>query len=158
MNRLSYFLIGLLFVILVSCGDDEGNNPTSAYKVEMTITGDQSLEYLSNNATFTTPNDDSPHYRIASNYTENGRTHTLSMTIDNTWFDKKEIDLTRDTNRFTFAYDKGIATYTVIEGTFSATTLSQTTVIGTLNFTAQKIGEISKTIKVEVGKIHITNK
>lgn len=157
MNRLSYLLIGLLFVILVSCGDDDSNNQTSIYKVEMTITGDQSLEFLAKTATIVLP-PVNPNFLVTAFYTENGKNHTFSMTIEDEWLDKKEIDLARGYNSGIFAYDGGKDgnTYRVIEGTFSVETLTEKTVRGKLNFTAQKIGTTDITIKVENGKINVT--
>ncbi|MBX3042148.1 MAG: hypothetical protein KIT33_15755 [Candidatus Kapabacteria bacterium] len=156
MNKILFSTILILSIFLLSCGSDSSSNPTSEYKVELTITGDQNLEFKSKEVNFI-PAGDNPNYQISCFMNESGKTHSFSITIDSKWIDKKEIDLTRDDNRCIFAYDAGKEgnTYRVISGFLNVDELNQRNVKGTLNFTAAKIGAVETTIKVENGKINI---
>lgn len=156
MKKLIFLILGIMLVFLISCGDDNGNNSTSAYEVEMSITGDQTLDFKTNLATIVVP-PANPNFMMSSFMNVDGTTHAFSVTIDDGWLDKKEIDLTRDKNQATFAYDQGRNgnTYRVISGTFKAEILTEKTVKGTISFTAAKLGEVGTTIQVENGKIHI---
>ncbi|MFA5512102.1 MAG: hypothetical protein WC313_06595 [Candidatus Kapaibacterium sp.] len=155
----AYFLSFILamFCTLVSCSDDSGINNSSEYKIQMDISGDQTLEFRTNTANIIVP-PANPIYRISGSMTNNGMTHTFSILIDDVWLDKDTIDLTRNLNMITFAYDAGKDgnTYRAVAGTFIVEDLSSNRAKGTFSATLAKLGHLETTITITNGKIDIS--
>jgi hypothetical protein len=153
-------LVSLLCLIpfFMSCGSDDSTGPSDAYKVNLSMTGDKVLEFKTNTATMLAP-PANPNYLISSFLTENGMTHQFSLTIDKTWEDKKEIDLSKDLNSGTIAYNAGKDdnTYRIIEGTFVVDVLTSSKVVGTISFVAVKLKSENDKITVQNGRINISN-
>lgn len=157
MKKIALLMAVVILTLLISCGDNDSTNPTKTQNVEMTISGDQNLVFKSNDVNIVLP-PANPDYLVSAFMSESGKTHTFSMTIDSDWVSEKTIDLTRDENKATFAYDAGKDgnTYRVISGSFQVEEISATKIRGTINFTAGKIGDISKTITVTNGNISVS--
>lgn len=155
MKNVKLFAILLIAGFIISCsGDDNANNSSNTLPIELIITGNQTLDYKTSNVTIVVP-PMNPNFLISSYMKVGAMNHTFSITLDSNWMDKTEIDLTRDANKCTFAYDGGKNgnTYVVIDGKFVVDFLSNTRVKGTVNFTAAKLGSIDTTISVVNGKI-----
>lgn len=157
MKKLLTILSFSIFILIAACSGDDSTNPTTGLKVDMLVSGDQSVTFKTDDVNIVLP-PVNPNYLITAFFTEGGMTHTFSLTIDSKWLDSTRIDLTRDENKAVFAYNQGKDgnTYRVIQGFLDVDEINYNKVKGTLNFTAGKIGEVETTISVANGKINIS--
>ncbi len=156
MKKLLTILSLSLLILALGCSDSDTTNPTTGLKVDMLITGDHAVSFKTDDVNIVLP-PVNPNYLITAFFTESGKTHTFSLTIDSKWKDSTRIDLTRDANKAVFAYDQGKDgnTYHVVEGFLDVDEINYNRIKGTLNFTAGKIGKVDTTVSVVNGKINI---
>lgn len=150
--------LGLAIVslsLILSCsGDDNTNNPTSGYAIKMNVTGDRVIEFKTNEVVIIPPINN-PNYLVTFTMKDGDVNHIFSMTFDEEWLDKKDIDLSRDDNKGTVQFDSGKDTYRIVSGNFVVEKLTNTQLKGTLNFTAVKVGSTDIEINVQNGLVDI---